>query len=420
MPDYKKKKVRRVGRSSGKARVSHDIPMQSADKRRKPSSESGIKVVKGNKLERRRRFKILVASAAFVATVIVVMSFILPVGLVENISNVMATIGVGEYPYEIYGSEILNTVSRGNYYYILTDTNIVASTNSGKNIYVHPHGFSKPVLSASQTRALIYDQGGTDVNVFNLSKQVNSAQVDGTVITACIARSGHFAVAYEADTYASTVDVFDKRGRKIFTWNSARDLVTGITLSPSGKKLAVATIGVSAGKYTSSVLVFGYDSADPLFSKEYPDDNILNLESVSSRGFSVLTSNKYSFVSWRKYTVTDTDNELEPAMYRNVSSGALVVYNRSGDRGDNRIIVLSKKGEKISEVDFDGIISDITYAHGHIYCISDTNVYMLDKEGNIMRTAECEYGGNRIAVTGTYSVAVVYSGKVQRVDLKGE
>ena len=45
---------------------------------------------------------------------------------------------------------------------------------------------------------------------------------------------------------------------------------------------------------------------------------------------------------------------------------------------------------------------------------------MLDKEGNIMRTAECEYGGNRIAVTGTYSVAVVYSGKVQRVDLKGE
>ncbi len=417
MPDYKKKKVKHVGRSRGKSAVSVDIPMQSGNKRRPQTSDSGIKVIKGNRLERQRRFRIATVAAAVVLTAVVVLSILLPVGLLENISNIVSTAGIGEYPYELYGTEILNTVSRGSYYYVLTDTNIVASANNGKIIYTHPHGFSKPVLSVSETRALLYDQGGTDVDVYSLSKQVNSVTVDGTVITAAISRSGYFAVAYESDTYASTVDVFNKNGKKVYTWNSARNLVTGITLAPSGKKIAVSTIGVTAGKYTSDVLVLGYDSADPLFTKEYPDDTVLNIENVSSNGFSVLTSNKYSFISWRKYLVSDTDNELEPAMYRKVTSGAVVVYNRSGDRGDNRIVILSKKGEKVSEIDFDGIISDITYAHGHIYCISDTSIYMLDKEGNVMRTADCGYGGTRLAVTGTYSVAVVYSGKVERVEL---
>lgn len=417
MPDYKKKKVKHVGRSRGKSAVSVDIPMQSGNKRRPQTSDSGIKVIKGNRLERQRRFRIAAVAAAVVLTAVVVLSILLPVGLLENISNIVSTAGIGEYPYELYGTEILNTISRGSYYYVLTDTNIVASANNGKIIYTHPHGFSKPVLSVSETRALLYDQGGKDVDVYSLSKQVNSVTVDGTVITAAISRSGYFAVAYESDTYASTVDVFNKNGKKVYTWNSARNLVTGITLAPSGKKIAVSTIGVTAGKYTSDVLVLGYDSADPLFTKEYPDDTVLNIENVSSNGFSVLTSNKYSFISWRKYLVSDTDNELEPAMYRKVTSGAVVVYNRSGDRGDNRIVILSKKGEKVSEIDFDGIISDITYAHGHIYCISDTSVYMLDKEGNVMRTADCGYGGTRLAVTGTYSVAVVYSGKVERVEL---
>lgn len=420
MPDYKKKKVRRVGRSKGKSTLPRDIPMQSGDVRRKAAGESGIKVVKGNKLERRRKFRIAAVAAVLIAAALIALSVILPVGLMENITNLVAVAGVGDYPYEIYGSEILNTMSRGNYYYVLTDTNIIARANSGKNIFTHPHGFSNPALAVSETRVLVYGQGGADVNVYNLSKQVNAVTVDGTVITADVARSGHFAVAYEADTYASKVDVFDKNGKKVFTWNSARELVTAVTLAPSGKKLAVSTLNVNAGKYTSSVRVFGYDSANPVFTKEFPDDTVLSLESVSTYGFSVLTSGKHSFVSWRDYTVKDTDNELQPAMYRSATAGSVIVYNRSGDRSDNRIVILSKKGEKVSSVDFDGIISDITYAHGHIYCISDTNIYMLDKQGNIMRSAECDYGGNRIAVTGTYSVAVVYSGKVRRIELKGE
>ena len=419
MADYKKKKVKHISTARKKSATHDNIPMQST-KSRNGSSERGIKVVKGNKIERRRRFRIALGGLAAILAALVVMSFVLPVGIFESLSNMVSTAGIGGYPYEIYGSEIINTVSRQSYYYILTDTNIIARANNGKEIYTQPHGFSRPTIAVSETRALVYEQGGESVDVFSLSKRVNSVKVDGTVITAAISRSGYFAVAYEADTYASSVDVFDKNGKKVYTFNSARDLVTGVTLSPSGKKLAVATLGVVAGKHTAGVSVYGYDSADPLFKKEYNEDLILNIENVSSRGFSVLTNEKYCFVSWRKFETVSRDNELEPAMYRRVPTGALIVYNRSGDRGDNKILILSKKGEKVSEFDFGGIISDITYAHGHIYCISDTTVYMLDKNGMVMRTADCGYGAVRLAVTGTYSVAAVYSGRVERVQLKGE
>ncbi len=414
MADYKKK---RVHHKSSRRAVQHsaDIPMSSTATRRK---SGGIKVVKGKKLERQRRFRIVATASAVLVAAVIVLSILLPVGLIENITNLTALGGMGSYPYEIYGTQILNTVSRGNYYYVLTDTNLVASTNGGNIIYTRAHGFSKPVISVSETRALIFDQGGTDVNVYNLSKQVCDVTLDGAVITASVSRSGAFAVAYESDSYAASVAVFDKRGQKLYEWNSAKELVNCVELSPSGKRLAVSTIGVSGGKYTARVMVFTYDSADPVFTKEFSDDTVLALDSLSSRGFSVVTAREYSFVSWKKNEATDIQSELEPAMYRSSKGGALIVYNRSGDRGDNKIVLLSKRGKKVSEISFSGIISDIALAHGHIYCISDTGVYMLDKEGQLMRKAECGYGTTHLAVTGTYSVAAVSSGEVESVELR--
>lgn len=416
MPDYKKKKVGKIKHRHYKGEK--DIPMKGSGKGKEEVSGTSVRVVKGKKLENRRKLRIFAATAAVLAVTIAVLSFVLPVGLLENITNITAVMGVGKYPYELYGTEVLNTVSRGNYYYVLTDTSLIASSNNGKIIYNHSHGFSRPVLSVSETRALIFDQGGSVVDVYNLKEEICSVKIDGTIITAYICRSGSFAVAYENDEYTASVAVFNKNGKRIYLWNSAKELINNVALAPSGKKLAVSTLSAETGRYVSTVSVLGFDSADPLYKKKLDDDTVLKLDGAFSRGFSVLSGKHYSFIGWSDFKEKEISSDFEPAMYRHSKGNAVLVHNRAGDRSDNRITVISKKGEKISEFDFDGIISDITYAHGHIYCISDTKVYMLDKDGKLMRSGECGYGFVRLAVTGTYSLAVMSGSETKSIELE--
>lgn len=76
-------------------------------------NESPLKVVKGKKLERRRKTRIALSAAAVIIIAVTVLHLVLPVGIAENIGNLTALIGAGGYPVTLESSDTLNTVSRG-------------------------------------------------------------------------------------------------------------------------------------------------------------------------------------------------------------------------------------------------------------------------------------------------------------------
>ena len=133
MPDYKKKRVNRL-RGAPKPRrdkperntAPDEIVMTPESRRARPeakSSESAVKesaqnlkVVKGRKLERRRKTRILLTAAAIVVIICTVLHFILPVGIIENVGNLIAVMGSGSYPVELESSEVVSGVPRGSYY----------------------------------------------------------------------------------------------------------------------------------------------------------------------------------------------------------------------------------------------------------------------------------------------------------------
>ena len=143
MPDYKKKRIGFKGKKNNKrVKPQSDIQMNSGNN--SDSSKSKIKVVKGNKIARIRRLKIAGLVALTLTVAIVILSFTLPIGIGENLSNLFAFMGGGEYPREIYGAKTLNAVSKGSYYYVLTDTNLCAFSNSGKEIYTNSQDIQIP------------------------------------------------------------------------------------------------------------------------------------------------------------------------------------------------------------------------------------------------------------------------------------
>lgn len=434
MPDYKKKRVNRL-RGAPKPRrdkperntVPDEIVMTPESRRARPeakSSESAVKesaqnlkVVKGRKLERRRKTRILLTAAAIAVIICTVLHFILPVGIIENVGNLIAVMGSGSYPVELESSEVVSAVSRGSYYYILTDTRINAYSGAGKEIYSYAHGFENPVLKTSKTRALVFSQGGSDLLIYNLQSLKGTLQTEKPIITACISDSGAYAVVTQSDSYAAAVSVYGKNGKLMYEWFSASDTVNNIAISPDGKKIALSLFNATSGAYSSKISVYGFESADPLFTKNIDGSPVYGLDSTHNSGFFAVSQNKLIFVKWSDYTVKEYDSDYNAAMFRAGSGGAVAVFNRESDRTDNRIVLFNTKGERISEFEFKQAVSDIQVSGGHIYCMSDTEVFLLSDSGEKLRSTDCGFGAVWLAVTGSNEAAVITDNRIDKVKL---
>lgn len=431
MPEYKKKRVNRL-RGAPKPRrkkpsdesLPDDIEMHPSQKREKKSTAGyerktaePMRVVKGKKLERRRKIRIFISAAAVVAAVCIVLHLVLPVGIFENIQNLTALIGSGSYPAELESSEVLNTATRGGYYYVLTDTRINAYSDGGKEIYSYVHGYENPVLKTSRTRALVFSQGADEALIYNLQSLKGSVKTEEPIITANISDSGAYALVTESDSYKSVVSVYNKNNEKIYEWYSAEDTVNCVAVSPNGKKIAVAAFNASSGDYASRVSVLEFDSATPVFTESYEGTLVYDIDTFHNSGFFVLTENEVRFIEWSDYGASGYENDYSASMFRTGSGGAAAVFSRSSDRTDNRVAFFDSKGKLKSEFEFKGVISDIQVSSGHIYCISDTDVYLLSDKGDVLRHAECGFGAVRLSVLSSNTVAVITDNRIDKISL---
>ncbi len=419
MADYKRKKVHKIlpkapRKNNKSAHLEPSVPQ-----RRKSASENterSMRVLKGN-YERKHRVKKFFTGVLCVIIACAVIVALFPVTLGENITNAFAVMGVGKYPNEIDGTVTLNAESKGLYYYVLTDTNIMAFSKNGKELFSVSHGFSSPVLKTSSTRALLLDQGGKKVSIYNLLGPKKSFETDSPIINGNISSSGAFAIATKPENYASTVTVYNSRFKKTYEWNSAKETVNNVTLSPNGRKIAVSTINVSLAKFESNVYVLTKKSADAIFSLNLDEKPVMDMNSYNS-GFYVVTEDTYRHIKWSNFTTLSVSATGEIDMMRRSNRGSVLVFNRANDRGDNTIVIVSKRGRKVSEFKVNTIINDIEMSNGHIYCASDSKVMLYNKKGENIFLGNCGYGCERLAVIGSHSVAVINDNNIDKLVLE--
>ncbi len=424
MAEYKRKR-----RSSFKA-----APKMNKNRINRPKSEDNIKmspaldykpkrnmkVVKGKKLEAKRKFKIFSSAVVLIAVAVLLCEVLLPAGIGETVSNMLATVGSGSYPITLESSNTVNAVYKGSYYYILTGSNIEAYSSGGKRIFSHSHGFENPILKTSETRALVFGQNSDEALIFTLSGLEKTVELKEKIKTAAIGDDGSFAFVTKEDSYAAKVGVYGKNGKLKYEWFSSKDLVNNVAIAASGKKIAVSTICSAVGSYNSKLLVLTVDSSKPELEKSYENTVIYGIDTSFRGGFSVITANRHDFVKWSNYKTIEYDNEYTTAMFRSATGGMAVVYNRENDKTDNRIAVFSKSGKLKQELKFKGIITDFSYKDGNIYALSDSKVYILSNDGKVMRSADYGFGAVKICPLGQNSAVVITDNSINKIKLEQE
>ena len=426
MPDYKKRKHNKLFSAPAKVQKSRiksetqseDIKMSPSKRSEDESNSSGMKVVKGRKFENKRRFKAFAVAVSAILIVVLLFQIILPAGIIEGISSAIALVGTGSYPIELGGTETVNTVSRGSYYYVLSNTDIVAFNNSGKSLFSFTHGYENPVLKVSATRAMVFEQGGNEALIFDLKGLKTTAKTEKSIITGAVSDSGRYALVTLSDKYASAVTVYDKKDNAVYEWYSAENTVNNVAVSPNGKKIAVSSFNANSGQFNSTLSVLNFKSADPEFSETFNNLLIYNIDSSFKSGFTVITENNIKFIKWHKYKQETYKNDYSASVFRTGPNGCVAVFNRESDKTDNRIAVFSKSGKLTAEFNYKGIVSDIAVRGNHIYCMSDTEIFLLDKSGKVLRSASCGFGAVRLNVASTNSVIVLTDNKIEKLGLE--
>ncbi len=421
MPDYKRKKRNHF---SAKPRADKSRFKENNERKNKikfddgtdiPKKKSSFSVLKGNKAEIKRRWQSFLVVALAVILVLVGCELLIPAGLFETAQTLVLAMGGGSYPIEFESNNTENVVLRSNYYYVLTDSEVKVISFSGKEIFTYSHGFEKPVIKTSATRAIVFNQGGNDAVIFNLNKICSTINSKKEIINAGIGDDGTYALITSADSYVAAVSVYKKNNKLLYEWYSSSDMVNNVAIAKNGKKIAISTLSTNVGGFNSKLMILNFKSANAEFTKEYNGEIIYNLSSNYSNGVAVTTANKYDFIRWNKYDCKQYENDYNLQILRESNKGTLLVYNRENDKTDNRIVIISPKGEVKHQLEFGGIITDICFKNNHIYCISDTKAYILDMEGKVVRTADCGFGAVRFAVVSQNEIAVITDNLVSKV-----
>ncbi len=426
MPNYKKKKHSRISQPSKPKRVKNtekigfddDIKMTPVKSRKKTQPQHSMKVVKGKKFEQARKFKVITITLLILALIFTGLHFALPMGVSEGIGNAISLFGAGGYPIELGSTQTVNAVSRGTYYYVLSNTGVEAFSNTGKNLFSYTHGFENPVIKTSASRALVFDQGGNQILIFTHSGLKESLSFEEDIITANISDSGAYAVVTESEKYTAAVTVFAKNGQKQYEWFSAENVVNNVVLSANGKKMAVSSFSSKNGQFQSQLNVLNYKSATPEYTENFENGIVYNLDSTYRSGFMVLTANKVKFIKWHKFKSTEYSSDYNSSVFRTGKNGFVVVFNRESDKTDNRIAVFSKFGKIKYELQYKGIISDIAVFGSHIYCMEDSNISLLGSDGEVLRNADCGFGAVRMVATATNTCAVITDNKIEKIKLE--
>ncbi len=422
MAEYKKKTVKKL--RTEKASKPQKIEMTSskkapAMKKNTAVPSKGLKLITGRRPARRKSGLIFLAVSVLILSVYLIMSAFHPIGVIEYLSTAYKSIGSDSgYPLQLNGDDIISINEEANFYYILTSSELFCNNKNGKSVSKINHGFSKPSLKISETRALVYGQGEKFIKIYRFNDEVITEKFDYSVLTADICDNGSFAVATYADSYDSAVKVYNKKGECIYEWYSADGTVNALLLNERGNKLLVSTFTVENGTFNTKIRLLNFKSADPEQTYTVQNDILYNLYNITgTRACAVFENNLY-YLNLKEGSSVNNQSDYSYKI-SDLNDGRLAMLSSLTANSDKNIIeVFDKKSVCIGKFSVDFPINDLVVSNNIVYILSNQRIVATDFSGNILKEASAAFDVKRIIPIDSSAVAAVSNSRIERIDLE--
>lgn len=315
-------------------------------------------------------------AVVFIAAVAAFLSDYSGVGLFKEKTTVSGNF------YHINPDSVKKMSAYGSGIVLVTDNAVQYVDSSGNLRTSNVHSYSDPGLCVNQKTLLLYDKGGDSFRIEKNSAIYHEYKVNGLLTCAAIGKKNNYAYAVNDEAgYQSHVLVYSASGKKLFEWGSASDYCLNMALSNDGKMLGLTVIGIDNAEYYSRVILFDFDSDQPVCSVDFSDRTVYSLDFIRQAFIANTDCGIYKVdfsgnsALLQDYTTSEIRHSYSCPSGLHCNSVALY-----GNEQDSYLSVYSSDYAPLYTRNFVGSVTDICCSRNYVSAAQDNAVYVFNRE----------------------------------------
>lgn len=324
------------------------------------------------------------------------------------------------YPYKISGNKVNNENFKiiDKNLLLVSDTSLATLNTSAKEMLRKQHCYQNPVLKLSDTRMIIYDLGGKNLEITSRSKTLHTAQMENNIISGAVSNYGTFAVVTETKGFLGQLTVFAKNGKGVYyRYNFADHYITDVAISENGKSTAVCGSTAKDGLMVSTVYVFDYNSEEPKVKLNYDDNMFIRVEYLSNGNLVAIGDSLTSVINPKTGHKEDYfyENKNLIGFDINKNDGILLALSLSEDGNNTDIVLLNKKGKVEKNFHTDHSVRAVSFNHGKIAALSYGTVYLYNSSGKKLKSVDVGTDAKNICLFSSKDIYVLGVTEVRKI-----
>ncbi len=292
-----------------------------------------------------------------------------------------APIGTG-FPVKVEGNSVLAMGEVNQHLIMLTDTNLQFYNSSATRVVTRPHAFSDPTLHTAGRYALITETGGSRFRLDSRRETVLDKELENRKIYAsCLLPSGMVGVVTDSasQSYLCEIQVYNRNGKSLFTYQSRKYLITNISLAANGNGIAAVGTTAEGGILKSVLLVFDFSDDEP---QEYAGNDLLlyDVNCFSSGTIAALGDKEVWVLPARGNTVDKMSLEgYEPIGYSASQTLSGIVLQRAGTTGGGYVWTVDSSGNIWKSDLLEGTFRNVSSKNSRLMVLTDSQLYVLGR-----------------------------------------
>lgn len=392
-PDEEEETVEEA-RSGIVATSSQDI---SEDEEDEDSNVTDIRHARAKeKLKKRiKKISALVVVAAFAAGVYFTREMWVPKleGIFDQPHETIVNDGkteTGNFPISLDESSVNKIISFNGSPVRLDENHIQLFDESGEEVKTFSHNYANPVAETAVKKMLVYDNGGTALQVINKKNVLLEITVEDPIILASIASNSNIAVVTQSEKYASVMTVYDSSGNEIYRWSSSSRILN-VTFNRDGSGCYISTFAAYDGELKSTIRYLTFDSTEAVMKSETIDTLALDVCLNDDGDYWVVGDTGFYKLDKEGKVLLKYDYADELVDYDLSESCAAVTFK--GVRRKTGVLAAFRSASESTEPDVmiyteGGYPKKLHIENDLIFLLSENDLKAYDDSGSLAATAD--------------------------------
>ncbi len=418
-----------------KKKFGHRHSVESVEKRKKSKRE--VLSYEDMPLEEYKQESVEISKKA-VKRILIIVGIMILLGLIvfaianrenfsfEKISNWFTYDVIGAhdegYPVKIIGTN----VNEGNFLcdddgvVYISDTAYQSLSPTGNELCYTRHSFSKPMISRSSDKIIIYNLGGNGYAIGNTKElgSIKNTEGDKNIITADINSDGYYCVVTQADGYLSKIFVYNNEKERVFAYSFAQYYINAVAINKTGTGCIACGVSGDSGSLSGVAYVLDFTRKEPVATFSLDENFVYSVEYMTSNKVCMVCSNSSYMLDLGSGNLNQVEyGNMELTAYDiDVDTDSLVLaLSRSGDGRLCSLEYIDSSGKVVNVNDTKRSVESLSIYKNRIAVLDSGNVYIYDTDGKSLGKAKAGNGSKAVRLEDVDQAYVLCINEIRKL-----